>query len=591
MAQMLTAWVRNAWRSGEILVQCGPRELLRRAGRKIRLALRSGIFTSRDPAAQYRIWLRRHALEPDALQALASKALAFPQQPRLSLLARVGGERSEEMQKTVDSLRAQAYSGWELCLIADPSMSPEARRRLEAAAGGDPRVRVCNGGAGKPPFAAGLALATGEFIAFLGAGDELAPEALCALVKRLNQEPEIDVLYCDEDEISDDGVRANPFFKPDWSPDLLATTNYMARLCLLRRRLLEGVEEGGADPEESQEYSLILRATERTARIAHVPQILYHRRKDAPPDAGEQRALEAALKRRGIRAKVSPNAPAPGVRPSFCVRFEIDAPPLVSIIIPTRDQSRLLERCITSVERSRYRNFEIIVVDNASVEPETRAYFKSLAGKHAVLPYPGEFNFAKICNMGAAQARGSQLLFLNNDVEAVDEDWLTALVEQAQRPEVGVVGAKLLYPNGTIQHAGLAIGVGGLAAHVFRHWPGNGPCDPRFPHSIVRDCSAVTGACMMVPRRVFEEVGGFDERFRVVYNDTDLCLRIQRKGHLVVYAPSALLLHHEGATRRNAHPPQEETLFEQVWADFLERGDPYYNPNLTDSRDDWSLRL
>jgi len=243
-------------------------------------------------------------------------------------------------------------------------------------------------------------------------------------------------------------------------------------------------------------------------------------------------------------------------------------------------------------ERTSYAPYEIVVVDNGSTEPEALKYLESLSRKWRVFRYPGQFNFSAISNFGAARAKGEYFVFLNNDTQVIQADWITAMLEHAQRPEVGAVGAKLLYQDGRIQHAGVVVGIGGVAGHAFRRLrlSENAPSYFGFA-DVVRNCSAVTAACMMVPRRVFEKVGGFDERFRVAFNDLDFCLRLRQRRYLVVYTPLALLYHYEGASRGRVHPPQDEELFRSLWADLISRGDPYYNPNLTLAREDWSLRL
>jgi len=273
------------------------------------------------------------------------------------------------------------------------------------------------------------------------------------------------------------------------------------------------------------------------------------------------------------------------------VRYRLRGEPRVSIVIATRDKVHLLSQCIGSIEtKTRYGCYEIIVVDNGSRDPESLAYLRSIAAKHRVYAYPGKFNFSAINNFGAGHALGEQLLFLNNDVEVITPDWLEAMLEHAQRADVGAVGAKLLYPDGRIQHAGVVVGLNGAAGNVFRFAPAEDERGPRLC-DVVRNCSAVTAACLMIPRRVFEDARGFDERLPVAFQDVDLCLRIRREGRLVVYTPFALLYHYEGASRGRRHPTADERLFQRLWADVLQRGDPYYNPNLTHVRDDWSLRL
>src|SRR5437867_1895575 len=331
--------------------------------------------------------------------------------------------------------------------------------------------------------------------------------------------------------------------------------NYITHLSVFRRTLLDAI--GGFRPglDGSQDYDLLLRVSERTRRIAHIPKILYHWRKIPGSAAGStaakpfaykagRQAIEDALQRRGHDGQVK------DVRPgTYTVRYRLTATPLISIIIPTRDRWALLQQCLRSIEeKTTYGPYEIIVLDNDSREPETLKGLTSIATKWRVYSRPGPFNFSTLNNFGAAQARGDYVLFLNNDTQVVEPDWLTAMLGQAQRPEVGAVGARLHYPDGRIQHAGLVLGVGGVADHAFKGLPGDSFTYFGFP-DVVRNCSAITAACMLVPRRAFEEVKGFDERLQVALNDIDPCLRLRQRGYLIVYTPFALLYHHDSATR------------------------------------------
>jgi GT2 family glycosyltransferase len=373
--------------------------------------------------------------------------------------------------------------------------------------------------------------------------------------------------------------------------------NYITHFAVFRRSLFETAGGFRMGYEGAQDHDVLLRVTEKTDRIAHVPKILYHWRMadassassaSAKPFASEsgRRAVEDALKRRGYEASAEILAPG-----RYRARYKIHKSPLVSIIIPTKDQARLLQRCVAGIEeKTRYHPYEIVIIDNNSIDPETIRYLDALSDKHRVLRYPHPFNFSAINNFAADQAKGECLLFLNDDTQVIDGDWLTAMVEHVQRPEVGAVGAKLLYPDNTIQHAGVTLGICGGAGHAFKNLPNNrtayfGLAD------LTRNTSAVTAACMIIPRNVFDEVGGFDEELTVVYNDVDLCLRIREQGYLVVYTPFAVLYHFESASRGRLRPSREEELFCRRWSETIRAGDPYYNPHLTLTREDWSLRL
>jgi GT2 family glycosyltransferase len=595
-------------RVAEVLREEGPKEALLKAGHKISLALRGRSFlvqprerASGDLTSQYQLWLKRHSPGARDLRAMKAAIETFAEKPVISVLSVVVGNEKEALQKLIDTMRAQIYPHWELCLVTVSSIDTGTRRLLGDLMVTESRVRISASDGTGPALGTALKLVTGDFVGFLDEHDELAPEALFEVVKRLNEDPGLDLVYSDEDAVTPEGSRVSPFFKPDWNPDLLLSTNYVARFGILRRRLVE--ESGGfrSGLEGGHEYDLVLRATEHTGRIAHIPKILYHRRQGIPSPSilpadlavieAERHAIEDALRRRGLHGQVELSRSGYSSIRCYSVRYRVRGTPLVSIIIPTRDKWHLLEQCIRTIqEKTTYQQYEIIIMDNESTEPETRSYLDSIAGKCRVFSYGGGFNFAKINNFGATHAHGEYLLFLNNDVEVIRPDWLTAMLEHAQRTEVGAVGAKLLYPDGRIQHAGVVVGIRGGTGHAFRLWPGDEVGDSRLPH-IIRNCSAVTAACMMVPRRVFDEVGGFDERFRVAFSDVDLCLRIRERGYLIVYTPFALLYHYEGASRGRAYPSKDDRLFRAVWTDLIGRGDPYYNPNLTDTRDDWSLRL
>lgn len=594
-------------RVAEVLLEEGPKEVLVKAGHKIGLAVRGRSFLVQprghipgDLNSQYQLWLKRHSLGARDLRAMQAAIEKFAEKPVISVLSVVGGEK-DALQKMIDTMRAQIYPRWELCLATVSSVDTGTKRLLDDLMVAESRIRMSASDGSGPALGTALRQATGDFVGLLDAHDELAPEALFEVVKRLNEDPCLDILYSDEDAVTPEGGRVSPFFKPDWSPDLLLSTNYVARFSILRRRLVEEIGGFRSGLDGGHEYDLILRATERTRRIAHIPKILYHRRQGISSTSdlatnstaieAERHAIEDALRRRGLHGQVELNPSGYSSIRCYSVRYRVNATPLVSIIIPTRDKWHLLEQCMQTIqEKTTYQQYEIIIIDNESTEPETRRYLDSIAGKCRVFSYEGGFNFAKINNFGATQAHGEYLLFLNNDVEVLRPDWLTAMLEHAQRPEVGAVGAKLLYPDGRIQHAGVVVGIGGGTGHAFRLWPGDDVGEPRLAH-IIRNCSAVTAACMMVPRRVFDEVGGFDERFRVAFSDVDFCLRIRERGYLIVYTPFALLYHYEGASRGRAYPSKDDRLFRAVWADLIGRGDPYYNPNLTDTRDDWSLRL
>jgi GT2 family glycosyltransferase len=592
---------RGLYRALDLWVDFGVGRILAQARHKMGLALRGRTFLveartvrPQAPDEQYRAWLerRRAAATEDAPSTIAR----FQMTPTIGILVVLKSDDPSVLRRLIGMLQAQVYDRWELCAAMAAGVRRALGPALEEARRGESRLRVAPEGS-----AASLAecarLSSGEFLYALEAGDALAPDALFELVRRINQQPDADTIYSDEDWITEDGERHDPLFKPDWSPDLLLSTNYLAS-GLFRRRLIDRVGGFRAGAGRAELYDLVLRLTEASQAVAHVPQVLHHRRRvpttvetildRRASNRDEMRVLNEAMVRRGRPGQATALYARSGMR-AYAARFDLQERPLVSIIIPTRDRKTLLETTIESIRaRTAYDRYEILVVDNDSTSPDAVAYLGSLGPPCRVFQWRERFNYSAINNFGARQAQGEQLLFLNNDVEVIQPDWLNAMLEHAQRTEVGAVGAELLYGDGRIQHAGVVVGINRSAANAYRGWPGETIGNARLA-DLTRNCSAVTGACMMVPRRVFDEVGGFDESLRVVLNDVDLCLRIRQKGYLVVYTPHARLYHYEGASRGLLHPPPDQQRFEEKWSEVIARVDPYYNPNLAQDRDDWSL--
>ena len=557
-------FVRRAF---EIWVDHGLPFVFKFAARKVGYALRGRPLTVEDhiwtPHPDgYQTWVNRNTPGAEAYAALRAEYQRLTDPPLISVMIESAGAREESLRRTADSLRAQVYDRWEVC---------EAHHA-----------------------------ARGSVVAFVNAGDELAPEALFAAVKRLNADPAADVVYSDHDVIDSSGRRVEPFFKPEWDSELLLATNYLGPFTVMRRSLVG--EVGGLRGEfgAGRVYDLMLRASERATRIAHVPEVLCHLRPREMTRDGivahhaasrdEKRAIEDALKRRQRQGCAEPIFTTRGSR-CYATRFQLAQRPLVSIIVPTRNQVELLRTTLDSImQRTDYGSYEIVVVDNGSTDSEALKYLASLGPPVHVHRWPHAFNYSAINNFAVRMATGEQLLFLNNDVEVIRPDWLTAMLEYSQFAGVGVVGAKLLYSDGTIQHAGVVLKRTGVAHHAFRWAPREVLGVPRLA-DLPRNCSAVTGACMLIPRRIFEEAGGFDEELRVVLNDIDLCLRIRERGYSVIYTPHALLYHHEGSSRGRLHPPADDDRFLKRWAARFSHVDPYYNPNLTDVREDWTVRL
>jgi GT2 family glycosyltransferase len=595
---------RALYRVLEIWVDEGFLKIFSRARDKVSLALRGRNFLvegadRRTPRIedQYEQWMVFFGGPPSPAD-MAAAIERFPQRLLISVLVYLETLETPRVRRLLATLQRQSYDRWELCL-AVPAGSPSAlNAELQQLIGTEPRVRTITSSDLERAYADALRAASGEFIGVLNADDELAPEALFELVKRLN-EGEADIVYSDEDWLSESGQREDPLFKPDWGPDLLLSMNYLERFGIFRRHLVNDVGGFRATAGEGRVYDLVLRLTERTNRIAHVPRVLYHNRRQPTTaqsalirhaaNRDETRVLADALHRRGVRGHSSALFARKGPR-CYATRFELRQRPLVSIIIPTRNKKALLQTTLESIwSRTDYDHYEIVIVDNQSTDADAVEYLASLRSRCQVQQWSHPFNYSALNNFGVTHSRGEQLLFLNNDVEVTHGDWLTAMLEHAQRPDVGAVGARLLYGDGRIQHAGVVVGINRVAANAFRSWPGQTIGNLRLA-DVSRNCSAVTGACMMVPRRIFGEVGGFDERLRVVLNDVDLCLKIRQRGYLVVYTPHASLYHYEGSSRGRLHPPPDEKVFEERWKEFLDVGDPYYNPNLSNRYDDWRIK-
>jgi GT2 family glycosyltransferase len=551
----------------------------------------------------YESWIECH--EPKLVLEARLRAQSLSQKPRISIITPTYNAPLPYLKQAIESVRAQAYDNWELCLCDDGSTDPQVRQLLRQVAKEDKRIRVrilkTNHGISGASNEA-LRLATGDFVGFLDHDDELAPFALYEVAKLLNEHPDADLIYSDEDKCTPEGNRYDPFFKPDWSPDLMRTSNYLCHFTVVRTALVRDVGGFRRGYEGSQDYDLFLRVIERTERIHHIPKVLYHWRAIPSSTASSpaakmnaheaaRRALEEHLKRTKQDAKVLPGNTVGRWR----IRYARKGRPRVSIIIPTGGRMDILEQCLTGVvERTTYRNFSIIIVDN-SKDDRVQELLRRLDGKLPGMRYLDHrnrpFNFSLMNNHAAKVADSPLLLFLNDDAVPLNPDWLDAMIEHAQRPEVGAVGAKLLFPDGTIQHAGVVFGVFENTGHAFKYLPG----DERIPiyfdfPNVVRNCSAVTAACMMMRREVFWEVGGFDEvHLAVAFQDVDLCLRLREKGYRIVYTPYAKLTHHEAKTKVEKIPNRyEDRYMKQKWAHVIAR-DPYYNVNLTRKREDYSL--
>ncbi|MEY2497997.1 MAG: hypothetical protein QOD12_1553 [Verrucomicrobiota bacterium] len=525
-------------------------------------------------------------------------------QPLISILLPVYNPDLRLLEAAIESILRQVYKCWELCIADDASTDPAVRPFLKEKARRDPRIKLTfrekNGHISECSNSA-LELATGEWCALLDQDDLFAEKALAFVAREIEAHPDAGLIYSDEDKLESDGTPSNPFLKPDWNPELFLGQNYINHLGVYRTELLREIGGFREGFEGSQDYDLALRCIERLApaQIRHIPRILYHWRAvagslaavvDAKPYAKEaaRRAIADHLKRRGIVARVEPCPESPE---SHRVVYELAAaPPKVSIIIPMRDRVALLEQCIASIrERTDYPAIEFVIIDNGSSEPAALKLLRKIEQEIGarVVRENGAFNFSRLINRGAAAATGEVLAFLNNDIEATERGWLGEMVSHVLRAEVGAVGARLWYPDGTLQHGGVILGLGGVAGHAFPRVPRGHP--GYFNRAwLQQNCSAVTGACLLVRRKVFEEAGGFDEtNLAINFNDVDFCLRLRAAGLLNVWTPSANLIHHESASRghqatreEQAEFVREATFMQRKWGIDLLR-DPYYNPNLS----------
>ncbi len=552
--------------------------------------------------ALYAQWIQQFERRDDSLMRLKSRA--FAERPLLSVLVPVYRPAPADLKRALASVRAQSYSNWELCLADDGSSSDETSGLLAEAAADDARVRVtalARAGGISAASNAALALARGEYVVLLDQDDELSPDALFHAVDAINHHPRAGFLYSDEDKIDGAGRRFDPFFKPDWSPDLLLSENYCTHLLVARRELVEQVGGFRTEYDGSQDYDLILRMSAVTPEVAHVPRVLYHWRAagssaaasaEAKPYAAEagRRAVEEHLRRLGAGATVVPGC-GPG---RLRVRYPIAPGSTAGILIPSGGHEGALRACLESLAKTAYTDYEVLVIDNSRGRRIERLVGSWECG-HAVryLDWRGRpFNYSAINNAAARACEAPLLVFLNDDVEVIEPGWLEAMIELGSRPETGAVGAKLLYPDGRIQHAGVALGILDSGGHPFRGLDGRAHHYFDFP-DVIRNVSAVTGACMLMRAAAFEQAGGFDEAlFPISFNDIDLCLRLGQRGLRNVYTPHAVLLHHESLSRgpRNLIVDLAGCAAMRTrWHDLMD-ADPYYSPNLTRSAEDYSVR-
>lgn len=591
--------VRVAW---DFYKENGVRALIKKSKHKLQ-----GIDNDYDYGEWYEL------TKPTEEELEQQRQTSFDYEPKLSIVIPAYKTPERYLREMLDSILAQTYSNFEICIADGSPRGESVERVLEKYAQKDQRVRYVILGENKGIAGntnAALEMATGDFIVLADHDDTITPNVLFECVKAINADPEYDVIYSDEDKLDmDGGSLFDPHFKPDFNPDLLCSVNYICHLFVVNHDLVDAVGGFRAEFDGAQDYDFIFRCTEAARKIYHIPKVLYHWRCHQGSTASNPeskmyafeagaRAIMAHYDRVGIAAKKVERGVDYGIYHST---YEILGEPLVSVIIPNKDHSRDLEICLQALlHRATYKNLQFVIIENNSTEEETFEYYKKMQEEYPdkikVVVWEREFNYSAINNFGVTQADGEYLLFLNNDTEIIASECIEEMLGLCQREDVGAVGARLLYQDDTIQHAGVVIGFGGIAGHTFI---GLHKAENSYFHRAMctQDYSAVTAACLMTKRCVFEQIGGFTEELAVAFNDIDLCMKIRSLGKLVVYNPYALLYHYESKSRGLEDTPEkvarfnrEVAIFAKRWPEILRDGDPYYNPNLTLRKSNFALR-
>lgn len=563
----------------------------------------------------YRFWIKKNRVTAKRKKLIQTQLNELEYSPLISIIMPVYNIDVKWIKKAIKSVKKQIYTNWELCIADDASTKPELIEYLKSL-GNDPKIKITfrkeNGHISEASNSA-LGLAKGEYIALMDNDDIIYPHALAEVVKVLNKKRNTDLIYSDEDKLTTKGKRVEPFFKPDWSPDLFMSTNYLCHLTVIRKKLVDSVGGFRKGYEGSQDYDLLLRVTEKTSNIEHIADVLYSWRKipgstatiydnKGYTDKASIQALKDAVKRRNIKAEIMKGL-FPG---SFRVKYCIKGRPLVSIIIPTKDKIEYSYRCILSLlEKTTYENYEILIVDTGSTDKNTLDYYKTLEDNPKIrfLHWDKKFNYSAVNNYGVENAKGEYILLLNNDTEVITPNWIEGMLEHAQRDQIGAVGGKLLYHNNTIQHAGVVLGIGGvskeesIAGHIMNGFLRDTVGIP-YTKDIIRNYSAVTAACLMVSKRKYLEVGGLKEEFRIAFNDVDFNLELRKKGYYNLYTPYVELYHYESisvgrpedGTRNVREFEKEVKTMQKRWKELIEN-DPFYNPNLRWDSPDCKIKI
>jgi GT2 family glycosyltransferase len=564
------------------------------------------VIIDRQTPAGYDLWIARHEPGVESLRKMRLDADKFALRPRISIAVPVYKTPIALLRDCIKSVEQQTYPDWELCLADDGSHNAQLTSILQEYQESNPRIRFTtldqNRGISGATNAA-LGLCTGDYVAFLDHDDEIAPFALSEVVRAINDHPETELFYSDDDKIDEKGRRYDVFFKPDWSPELFRSCNYICHFAVMKRSLLDRLGGLNENYNGSQDYEFLLRASEETQKIRRIAKVLYHWRAIAgssakglaeKPEASAdgQRALRSHLERS------APGAQAEEVEPCrYRVRYPITGDPRVSILIPTGGHKNVFRAVGEVLEKTAYKNFEIVLIDNSrtSKVEEYAARLNPRKGSVRYFDWRGKpFNFARMNNEAARTTASPYLLFLNDDTSVISTEWLSAMLEHAQCREIGAVGAQLWYPNNVIQHAGVVMGLYGNCSHAFKGLPSELPHYYFDLPNLIRNCSAVTGACLLVARDKFFQAGAFDEiNLAVAFQDIDLCLKLLELGYRNVYTPYAKLYHYESATKTDKDKipdPLEDAFMKRKWAKYI-ANDPYYNPNLTRRKEDFSLAL
>lgn len=566
---------------------------------------------------QYKIWMKNNNPSQEELQN--QRNFKFDFNPKVSIVVPMYNTDETFFKELVESIENQTYSNWELCL-ADGSEKENENLKKYYEKNNKIKYKFLNSNKGiSENTNEAIKIATGDFIGFLDHDDLLSENCLYEIVKTINENKDVDFIYSDEDKIDETGERFEPYFKPDFSPETLETNNYITHFVVVSKELVEKIGLLNSEFNGAQDFDFVLRATENAKKVEHISKILYHWRvhksstanvADAKPYAYEAgiKVIEEHLKRTNKKGTVEFGQDVPGI---YKIKFDIIGNPKVSILIPNKDNVKLLKNCINSIlELTTYENYEIAIIENNSSQKETFEYYKKLVqnskikilnyNKNTILDSNGEtsinneirenieFNYSSLINFGVQNVDGEFVLQLNNDTKILTKDWLELFIGYAQNKEIGAVGARLYYEDKTIQHAGIACGIAGIAGNLLVNLP-YGKHGYFGRESATRNVSAVTGACLFSRKSIYDEVGFMDEEnFKVAFNDVDFCLKILEKGYRIVYNPYIELIHYESKSRGYEYTEEQEKRFNKEsnnfktkWKHFLEKGDPYYNRNFS----------